>query len=894
MPLLEELGSPYWNWDINDDSCYFSPAFKKWLGYEGRILPNTLECLKNLIFPDDIVPFFEKLNLYVGSNGRLPFFTAVRYLQLNGYVISVVATAVPTDWDGDGKPTGITGFNINMPEDTEKIGQLVDGPNAPKTNQSERIGGWEVDFVANRVNWSKICKEIHEVGEDHQPTLGEALSSFKGESHIKVKNAFDELVATGTPFDLNVLMVTAKGNEIPVRSMGYGIFNDGKCLRCYGTVEDISRQLDAKDHSNVVFEGSTNAHILVGDRGILDCNDAATRIFGCKDKVQLLSQHPSAFSPELQPDGRRSDEKSLEMEKIARERGINCFEWMHRKMDGSDILVEVTMNPIKIDGQPVMLAVLHDITERKSAEEQLKRSEALLNETQRLTHSGSWERDLLAGTIVFSEEIPRIFGIEHSMEGDGEGATIYTDIFSKTIHPADMQLYSDAMKCMLSDSVPYDIEFRILLADDTMKWIRAIGRPHLDKLGKVVKLHGAVSDITKEKETNDALIAAKKQSELSDIAKSQFLATMSHEIRTPMNAVIGFTHLLLRDAREDQMEFLNILRFSGENLLVLINDILDFSKIEAGKIVLEEVVFSLSELMGNIRSALSDKASSKGIKLKLLIDDGIPNLVMGDPVRLGQIVTNLVSNAVKFTENGSVVISVLDSGESNDFSTIYFEVKDTGIGIAEDQRESIFESFTQASSETTRKFGGTGLGLAISRRLLELMDSKIYLESTIGAGSLFYFELKLKKNKVIKPAKKFLGALAGKKSLKNIRMLIADDNHINTLLARELLRQWEGQCDVAENGVEALKLVKDNVYDLVMMDLQMPEMDGYQATEEIRKLDGDQYQTLPIIALTASAMLDIKDRAYAAGMNDYISKPFNPEELYVKIVKYAGHRIDEL
>ncbi len=395
--------------------------------------------------------------------------------------------------------------------------------------------------------------------------------------------------------------------------------------------------------------------------------------------------------------------------------------------------------------------------------------------------------------------------------------------------------------------------------------------------------------INKAKELEGQLILSKEIAENAALTKSQFLSTMSHEIRTPMNAVIGFTHLLLQlDPRPEQAEYLKLLKFSAENLLVLINDILDFSKIEAGKIEFEEADFNIKDLVGNIRLALLQKANEKNILLKLLIDQDLPDIVKGDPVRLGQILTNLISNAVKFTDKGKVTITASLQERLEDYTIIDFEVADTGIGIAADKLDHIFESFTQAAADTTRKFGGTGLGLTITKRLLDMMGSEIKVKSELGMGSVFYFSLKIKNS-----AAQFVNSSIDQltiieRSLKGVKILIAEDNQINVILAKQYMKLWDIECDVAENGLMALALVQTNDYDLVLMDLQMPEMDGYQTTTAIRALPGERFKNLPIIALTASAMLDIKDKAFIVGMNDYISKPFNPNDLYRKIAAYAN------
>lgn len=397
--------------------------------------------------------------------------------------------------------------------------------------------------------------------------------------------------------------------------------------------------------------------------------------------------------------------------------------------------------------------------------------------------------------------------------------------------------------------------------------------------------------ITKAKQLEIELIQSKDIAEKAAMAKSQFLSVMSHEIRTPMNAVIGFTHLLIhQEPRPDQMEFLNFLKFSAENLLVLINDILDFSKIEAGRVEFENVDFSLTELIKNIRLALLQKANEKNIQIKLMMDQDLPNAIIGDPVRVGQILTNLMSNAVKFTHQGKVTITATLAESKKGESTIDFEIADTGIGISPDKVESIFESFTQASSDTTRKYGGSGLGLTITKRLLQLLGSDITVESEQDKGSVFNFRLTFKTSRKQLNRHNDNEEFYTLKSLKGTRLLIAEDNQINVILAKQFMKQWDVECDVAENGEIALTLVQTRDYDMVLMDLQMPEMDGYQTTRAIRELPGEQYKTLPIIALTASAMLDIQDMAFTVGMNDYVSKPFNPNELHRKIDLYSRQR----
>ncbi len=377
---------------------------------------------------------------------------------------------------------------------------------------------------------------------------------------------------------------------------------------------------------------------------------------------------------------------------------------------------------------------------------------------------------------------------------------------------------------------------------------------------------------------NEMLRIAKEKAEENARFKEQFLSTMSHEIRTPLNAIIGMSRLLSKtDPTDAQVEYIKALKVSGENLLRLINDILDFSKLEAGKMVTERIEFNPRDQIEALVQTYTFSAKEKGLSLKLEVDPNIPDTLIGDPTRINQVLTNLIGNAIKFTQEGGVTVRIKTLREDKEKVVLEYSVSDTGIGIPHNKLRSIFESFSQAEKSTTRQFGGTGLGLAISQKIARLLHSDINVKSTIGKGTTFSFALTLKKALPLDVQKKETdfnpALLAGKKAL------IAEDNMLNRVVVKQNMKEWGIIVDEAEDGQEAVDKVMQEDYDILLMDLQMPVMDGYKATRLIRQLQDKKKSQIPIVALTASALLDVRSQVYEYGMNNVLMKPFKPEEL---------------
>jgi signal transduction histidine kinase/CheY-like chemotaxis protein len=396
-----------------------------------------------------------------------------------------------------------------------------------------------------------------------------------------------------------------------------------------------------------------------------------------------------------------------------------------------------------------------------------------------------------------------------------------------------------------------------------------------------------ITDITEKNQILNDLHAAKRKAEELAHIKSQFLSHMSHELRTPLNGIIGSTNLLLQDkCLPEQNEQLNVLKFSSEHMLNLINDILDLSKLEADKIQLEKNVVDIGRFINSVASPFIPQYEEKDVLFEVEIDDNLKRPILADTTRLNQILTNLLSNALKFTVNGSVKLIVKGLSVKSDSNNIEFSIIDTGIGISEENRKKIFEQFAQADVRTTRRYGGTGLGLTISQKLVNLMGGELKVESKYNKGSRFYFDITVPvhagKEKAYVNDKVIL---KNEGKLKGLKILIAEDNPINMMIASRFLDKWGVVHEKAKNGLEAVSLFDSNSFDVLLMDLDMPEMDGYGALDAIRKMNPN----IPAIAFTAAVFDNMKESLRSSGFDDYIQKPFRPEDLHSKLVAFSGN-----
>jgi two-component system sensor histidine kinase/response regulator len=619
-----------------------------------------------------------------------------------------------------------------------------------------RLGYVRIDFETGIVEWSEETYKILGVEPGAEPwSFAELESRLHVDDRLAIRSALSR--ATGLRFQEEFRIRLDDGTVRVLHCRGRSWLNPtGKVGGLKVTFFDITEQAVIQERLRMLFDHSLDAHLLFGMRGMFDCNPGALQMFGAISKEPLIGRKMADLSPEFQPSGRPSRELAREIVDTARSSGLRRFDWSFRRLDGREFPAEVTAIPDQVSGETAMLLVVHDLTERISREDEMRR--------------------------------------------------------------------------------------------------------------------------------------AKEAAESGERAKSDFLATMSHEIRTPMNGIIGMTSLLLDSPlNEEQRDFVETIRASGDALLGVINDILDFSKLEAGKVDLEVVDFDLPTTVDEAVDLIAEAAQRKRIEVQVFLEDDVPDRVVGDPGRVRQVLLNLLSNAVKFTDAGSVLVHLEVHGIDPGKTRIRFSVTDTGAGIAPEARAALFQRFSQADSSTTRRYGGTGLGLAISKRLVEAMGGQISCESVAGEGSTFWFTVDFP---VAGPTSESDETVAGAgTALAGKRVLVVDDNAINLTVLRQHLHRLRMLVTAAVTGQDAISCldaadINQESFSLAILDLHMPAMDGLMLARSIRGRSRDH--NLPILMLASYRDRALASESKAVGVAAYLLKPVRHASLVNAISQALG------
>lgn len=633
---------------------------------------------------------------------------------------------------------------------------------------------------------------------------------------------------------------------------------------------------------------STEQSIITRDKSgfITHMNKGAEKMLGYSLEELMGMKTPNAFHIESQIINRAkvlSKELNTKIEPdfnafVAKANlvGIDRNEWTFVKKDGTTITVDLIVTPIKNEKNEISgyTFVGSDISQSKKNLKEITLLRNALNDTAVVSITNSKgiiehvnDKFLIASKYTREE----LIGQNHRILNSGHHPRSFFKKLWETIGKGKI--------------------FRGELVNRTktgeLYWEDSTIVPVMNEQNKPIQYISIKQDITKRKQFEKELIESKELAEKLAKVKDEFLSSMSHEIRTPLNGIIGFTNLLIQNPAfpVDQRKQLESIKTSGDILLVIINDILDLAKMDAGKMSLEEISFDLKELVDLIINTFAVKINEKRLNVHLVFHENVPQLVLGDSVRISQILFNFISNAIKFTSpEGNITLEISLNKEEDEYSFIQISVQDSGIGIQPDKVNTVFEPFVQTSNDTSRKYGGTGLGLAIVKKITELMSGTASVESIYGIGSKFTVILPLKKDDTHQSEKIEEPESLEMTSLKNIKVLLVEDNFINQLLAQTVLSQFEAMVTTVENGKLGVEAIEKEDFDIVLMDIIMPEMDGYEATIAIRNLADKSKNSIPIIAVTADVTNTVILKCKESGIDDYISKPFNIYDLYTKIL----------
>jgi PAS domain S-box-containing protein len=885
-PVLLFIWQAREGWPVHFVSDNIEPV----LGYSAGLLMAPGFRFTDIVHPDDGITMSEQVRGYLAEQ-RSYWEQNYRLRHQDGSYRWFYDYTRPV-YDEQGKPSLIYGYLLDQT-------QLIESKNQAEQAQqrlelaleSADTGLWVWDMLSNEIDWSD--QAYTQLGYAPQ-AFSVSLAVFEPMIHPQdLAPMFAEIarqMQAHHGFVVEFRAKNADGAWIWLQGRGRVTRTDaqGKPIQMMGTHLNIQAQKRAQD---AIAQSQQRLQNIIWGTGVgtWEWNvQSGETLFNARwaelvgyDLAELQPSTIETWLAFIHPDDMALSEQRLQAHFVGETDHYEAEVRMRHKaghwiwvLDRGKV---VSRNEA---GEPLWMAGTHqDITERKQSEmalqqakNELERNERLLEDGEALAKIGGWEYEVATQKMYWTQGLFKLHGFEPSPDFDHVAQSLHC------YRQQDQATIMAAFERCIREGEPYDLVFAFTSYQGEEKWIRTRTAPLRDQQGKVARVIGIVADISEQKQNEQQLNTLIAQANAASQAKSDFLANMSHEIRTPMNGIIGLSELALKvDKVEVLHQQLDKIYRSGRLLLGIINDILDFSKIEAGKLEIERHPFYLGKLLDEVHSLFALSAQEKGLLFEVAGDSALAAALLGDEMRLRQVLTNLVSNAIKFTEQGHVRVRTRAETDNEGTDWWHFVIDDSGIGISPSQQTRLFQAFSQADSSITRKHGGTGLGLVISQRLVQAMGGEgIRVESTLQRGSRFSFRVPMARCSAEQQAQlQAKLAAAPDKSHLSGRVLLVEDNEINQEVAQEQLQQMGLSVTLAKNGEIAVEKVKNGHFDVILMDIQMPIMDGYQATQAIRRFN----PTVPIIALTAAAMIEDKQKALSVGMNGHLSKPINTHEL---------------